>query len=250
VEALRVELRTRGIVEIARRPAGEPEDDHTLRLDCRNGELVVEEGDTTSRLMLGDVDQEARPRVVALAVAEELDHEPAPPAPAQATPPSSTQPRRAVAVRARVRPARSAPVWEGWTLSPKIQAMTALAGGVLGGGGVDASYWFRAVGFHLGLATLAGNADSRLVLVGIADLRLAVAGPTLGAARLDLEIGADLGVVADDHTRAAVGLSGDIVVRLPVGSGWGLAWNLGFRRFWAGESSDVVVIGMAATRSL
>jgi hypothetical protein len=82
--ALRVELAPLGVGSVL------PGDtaDVALAVDCPGGDsVVVAYGDRRAEIALGDVDPPARPRVLALAVAEQLrpDRAPAPPAPAAGT---------------------------------------------------------------------------------------------------------------------------------------------------------------------
>jgi len=272
-EALRVELRARGVAEVAiatdvpgAAPAG-----RTLRLGCRDAGLLV--GDTAPiELPLVDVGWASRPRVVALALAEQLgaapeaevaapgsapeaEPAPSPPARVERAAPRRAPERAGIRLREVAHPPR---VLRGWALGAKLEGLAVPFAPVLAGGAeAHASYWTDAFGARVGTGMWAGEGSGHPFRIAHADLGIGVAGPRLGPTRLDLEVALlgglawyenpDLGSL---EMKPFWGFGADLVLRIPLASRWTLAANLGYRRLTGGDAADLAALGVSLGRAL
>jgi hypothetical protein len=266
VEALRVELRARGVVEVALAaddPGAPPPAGRSLRLGCRGSELLVGDGAPVG-LPLVDVGVESRPRFVALALAEQLATPPAAATPppeaapeAAATSPPAAPRRSSARAGTRLRQlARVTPsALRGWGLAAKLEGLTVppwVASVLAGGAQVDASYWSETFGVRAGTGLWAGEAAGEAFRISQASVGLGVAGPRLGPTRLDLEVALlgglawfrnpDLGSM---EMKAFWGFGADLVLRLPLSARWALACNLGYRRLAGGDATDLAALGVS-----
>lgn len=273
VEALRVELRARGIVDVAfaaNDPGAPPPAGRSLQLGCRGSSLLV--GDVAPiELPLVDVGPQSRPRVVALALAEQLAAPaeaaasiPAARQDASAPPPAAPAPPRRSPSPATARLHRDATVTpsalRGLRLATKIEGLAVppwVASVLAGGAEVSAAYWSERFGVRAGTGLWAGASNGDAFRIAQAGLGLGVAGPRLGPARVDLEVALLGGLVWSRNPDLGSmemnpfwGFGADLVVRLPLSARWAVAWNLGYRRLAGGDAADLAALGVAVGSAL
>jgi hypothetical protein len=265
VAALRVELRARGVVDVALATDGSTPPGRVLHVDCRDGVLVAAGDGAPIDLPLLDVATETRPRVVGLALAELLAM------PVGEPPPASIEPTPAARLAAPpsaprtgprlVRTARVARALTGWSLAAKLEGLTVPPSVFAAGAEVGLALWGDHVGARVASGIWGGAAAGSPFRIADLSLALGVAGPRLGAGRLDLEVallgglvwakpGSDTDVESGLQMNAFWGFGADLVMRWPLAERWTLAANLGYRRIASGDAADLAALGISVARAL
>ena len=272
---LRVEVEALGVTRIVVRGASEPVEaarENTLVLGCpaEPAESVsVRHVDADLTVPLADVAAQARPRVLALAVAEQLAlwlraaPEAADPPPAD----SATTTPAIPAVPAPSPPIDSAHRLElettpathaRWGVSARLDGrLGSREGSQLGGVSLFASRWGERLSVHAGATFLAGRGTSELARLLTAHGRVGFEGPRWGRARFALEVGVEIGRIwIEDVPQWGSELfyagSGDLVTRFELSADWQLALSLGYRRLkrTTATEEDAAALGLALSRRL
>lgn len=242
IELLRIELRADGDVTLERRGDGEPRARHgAVALDCGAGEaeVVIRRDTARTGVPLADVAGDSRPRVLAIALAEEL----AVPMPAPVA--AAAPPRAPSVVAAATDEAPPAPAARGpWSASLRFEGVALVdSGTVVAATGLFAHRWDR-VALQAAVTGLV-NLEGGSALLG--GPRITLRGPTWGRLGGDVELGVEAGVnTGDDETALGFAGLGALVGRVEVSRAWDVGAQVTYRRANLG-GGDLISLGLSAT---